>query len=66
MQSAQQQGTRIAPPFIDGQLDNWNGVTRAVPNLNPPPTYDVFDGAMWGSLLEIVDPNGGEEDPPML
>ncbi|KAK7185543.1 Zn(II)2Cys6 transcription factor [Paraphaeosphaeria sporulosa] len=55
-QSGQQQVPRIAPPFLDGQTDEWNEASRAIPTFNPPPNYDVFDGAMWGSLLGIVEP----------
>lgn len=49
---------RTGPPFIAIRNDEWDDVSWTVPNINPPPSYDVFDGAMWGSLLEMVDLNG--------
>lgn len=55
---AQRSAPRIAPPFVDTWNDEWTERSRTVPTINPPLTYDVFDGAMWGSLLEMVDPNG--------
>ncbi|OAL45125.1 hypothetical protein IQ07DRAFT_648393 [Pyrenochaeta sp. DS3sAY3a] len=58
IQTAQQSGPRIAPPFIDARNEEWDDIWRTVPPNTHPPNYDVFDGAMWGSLLEMVDLNG--------
>lgn len=38
--------------------NEWNTNSRFTPEGDPTPVYDVFDGAMWGSLLELLGSNG--------
>ncbi|KAF2635217.1 hypothetical protein P280DRAFT_473955 [Massarina eburnea CBS 473.64] len=38
--------------------NEWNTPTYFTPGFDPTTHYDIFDGAMWGSLLELVEPCG--------
>lgn len=51
----QQSDPRVGPPFLDAH--EWNETLQIGSNIDFIPDYDIFDGAMWGSLLEMVDPN---------
>jgi hypothetical protein len=43
--------------FTASRGNEWNVPPHFTPGFDPATLYDVFDGAMWGPLLELVEPN---------
>lgn len=58
MQPSQQENGTDISTIHDLNCHDWSVQSHLVEGIEHIPTYDVFDGAMWGPLLELIEPNG--------